>query len=73
MKTVDDNNLAKYLILCPTMTIPCDVSNTRNAYYFIHAMLEKINLLKNVQTVLCPIPCTGFGQMDPKGVAKQVN
>lgn len=67
----------KYLLLCPTMTIPADVSQTRNAYYFARALLTKLFELKKlnieIKTVLCPIPCVGVGQMDSKMAAMQID
>ena len=66
----------KKLLLCPTMTIPADVSQTRNAYYFMRAVLKGINILKqaniNVNNVFCPIPCTGVGKMSSELAAKQM-
>lgn len=66
----------KLLLLCPTMTIPTDVSQTRNAYYFTRAMLKGLNILqktgKKIKKVFCPIPCIGVGGMDPELAARQI-
>jgi len=60
----------KYLLLCPTMTVPGDVSGTRNAYLYTRAMIDGLRVLKacdkSIRTVLCPIPCVGVGCMKPK-------
>lgn len=57
----------KYLILCPTMTVPENVSGTRNAYYFCYAMLNALEKIKyDCKTVWCPIPAVGVGKMDPE-------
>lgn len=66
----------KVLLLCPTMTVPMNVSGTRNAYYFTRAMLKGLRILKKagytVDNVFCPIPCVGVGGMDYKVVARQM-
>jgi O-acetyl-ADP-ribose deacetylase (regulator of RNase III) len=67
----------QYLLMCPTMTIPLDVSRTRNAYFYMRAVLKALNILKkhgiaNVSKVLCPIPCIGVGCMTPKQAARQI-
>lgn len=66
----------KVLVLCPTMTIPMDVSGTRNAYYFMRAVLTAIASLQAkgypCENVFCPIPCVGVGNMSPNVVAKQM-
>lgn len=71
------DKLPKYLLLCPTMTIPLNVNETRNAYYFTRAMIRGLNNMKRLglecKTVLCPIPCTAVGQMQPEIAAKQIS
>lgn len=66
----------KLLLMCPTMTIPTDVSQTRNAYYFTRAMLKGLLILqktgRKIGKVFCPIPCIGVGGMDPELAAKQI-
>lgn len=55
----------KYLILCPTMTVPDNVQNTRNAYYFCYALLDALAEI-DYKTVWCPIPAVGIGEMNPE-------
>lgn len=68
--------LPRWLVLCPTMTIPTIVKDTRNAYYYTIAMLRAIKVLnlagKDIKNVLVPIPCVGVGCMDPLIAAKQI-
>jgi len=65
----------KYLILCPTMTVPVSVQNTRNAYYFCYALLDALSEINKLglecKTVWCPIPAVGVGEMDPEHVGIQ--
>lgn len=67
----------KLLLLCPTMTLPTDVSQTRNAYYFTRAMLKGLTILRKtgrkIDKVFCPILCIGVGGMDPELAARQIN
>ena len=69
-------NVPKFLILCPTMSIPMTVQGTRNAYYYTRAMLRAIKILnlagKKITNVLCPIPCVGVGAMNIKIAAAQM-
>lgn len=68
MSVVIDHRI---LLMCPTMDVPKDVRNTRNAYYFTRAMLS--GLPKSARNVLCPIPCVGVGCMDSSSTAKQMS
>ena len=69
--------LPRYLLLCPTMTLPGDVSNTRNAYYFTRAMIRGLKNMQRVgikfKTVICPVPCVAVGMMDPIIAANQIS
>ena len=53
------------------------VPTTRNAYYFTRAMLKTIIKMNKMglpcRNVLCPIPCIGVGQMNPKTAGFQIN
>ncbi len=65
------------LLMCPTMTVPGDVSQSRNAYFFTRAMIRGLRKLTAAATdkplrVLCPIPCIGVGMMKPKIAALQI-
>lgn len=66
----------KYLLLCPTMTVPLDVSGTRNAYYFTRAMITGLKSMKRLgltcSNVFCPTPCVGVGNMKTRIMAMQV-
>jgi len=66
----------KILLLCPTMTVPMDVSQTRNAYYFTRAFMKGLHILEkagyNINKVLCPVPCVGVGGMSAENAAKQI-
>ncbi len=56
----------QFLVLAPTMTVPLTVIGTRNAYYYMYAVLSCMDVLldkTNMRTVLCPVPCTGVGEM----------
>jgi hypothetical protein len=57
------------------MTIPSNVAQTRNAYYFTRAMLKMLIRLKQngifLKNVLCPIPCVG--QMHPSTAGYQID
>jgi O-acetyl-ADP-ribose deacetylase (regulator of RNase III) len=63
-----------YLITAPTMFLPHDVSSTRNAYYAFMAclcILKKFNN-HNIERVVCPGLCIGWGKMKPEVAAKQI-
>lgn len=68
----------KLLVLCPTMTVPTELpQNSRNPYLFMRAVMKAIRKIqalipdKKIK-ILCPIPCVGVGNMDPRLVAKQI-
>jgi len=66
----------KYMLICPTMTIPTNVAGSRNAYLFTRAVLEGISLIKKidngVNSALLPVPCVGVGGMPAKTAANQI-
>lgn len=65
------------MISAPTMFLPHDVSQTRNAY---HAFMASLCLLskyrervcKSVDTLVCTSLCCGWGKMSPSDSAKQI-
>jgi O-acetyl-ADP-ribose deacetylase (regulator of RNase III) len=71
------NDDIKYLISCPTMRVPEDVSNTVNAYLAFRAgLIEAINFNKNnsekITSILCPGLGTFSGMMPETICAKQM-
>lgn len=66
-----NNKTIKYLIACPTMRVPQDVSKTNNAYLAFKAGL-KIALKNNITSVLCPGLGTLTGKITPENCAKQM-
>jgi O-acetyl-ADP-ribose deacetylase (regulator of RNase III) len=72
-----ENDNIKYLISCPTMRVPEDVSNTVNAYLAFRAgLIEVINFNKNntekIKSILCPGLGTLSGMMPETNCAKQM-
>lgn len=75
LQKINHLNGDKLLLLCPTMTIPIDVSKTRNAFYFTRALIKGLRGIKKhkkIHKVMCPLPCIGVGNMDPKIMALQL-
>jgi len=71
------NSDIKYLISCPTMRVPEDVSNTINAYLAFRAgLIETIkfnnNSLDKITSILCPGLGTGTGMLPETICAKQM-
>jgi O-acetyl-ADP-ribose deacetylase (regulator of RNase III) len=67
----------KYLLSCPTMRIPEDVSNTVNAYLAFRAgLIEVINHNRNnsekITSILCPGLGTSTGGISAINCAKQM-
>lgn len=68
----------KILILCPTMTVPTELSQkSRNPYLFMRAVIKAVRKIQSLIPdkkikILCPIPCVGVGNMDIKLVSKQI-
>ena len=72
-----ENSDIKYLVSCPTMRIPEDVSNTVNAYLAFRAgLLEVINFNNNnstkIESILCPGLGTLTGRISATNCAKQM-
>ncbi len=68
-------SLPRYLYMCPTMTIPMNVNETRNAYLFMKTLLKTLsvnNSVQKIKRVLVPVPCIGVGGMNTKIAAKQI-
>ena len=62
------------LAYCPTMRVPCDVSDTYNAYLAFRAALWIIQKDRpDVKSIVSSALCTGAGQMSPTQSAQQVS
>lgn len=66
------------LLVAPTMTIPTDVSDTRNAYWAFMAVLILADRIygytcAHLHTIVCPALCCGIGRMDPAEAARQIS
>lgn len=66
------------LLMAPTMTVPCDVSETRNAYWAFMAILVLADRMYgytcgHLHTIVCPALCCGIGRMDPAEAARQIS
>lgn len=66
-----------FLLSCPTMFLPHDVSGTRNAYHAFAAALHAFCALRakghtRLTTLVCPPLCCGYGRMCPRESARQV-
>ena len=77
IKTADTSK--SWLISAPTMFLPHDVSNTRNAYHAFLAvltLLEKYNdrahASEQITTLVCPALCCGYGKMLSDVAASQM-
>lgn len=67
------------LIAAPTMFLPHDVRDTRNAYHAFTAVLGAFHKFinadekgKDIDTIVCPALCCGYGHMDPSESARQI-
>jgi hypothetical protein len=61
------------LISAPTMFLPQDVSQTRNAYWAMIAVLVAADKLPDdIHTVVVPSLCCGWGRMLPVVAANQM-
>ena len=59
-----NNDKIKYLVSCPTMRVPEDVSNTVNAYLAFRAgLIEVINFNKDNNEKITSILCPGLGTL----------
>jgi O-acetyl-ADP-ribose deacetylase (regulator of RNase III) len=73
----DATNHLTALLAAPTMTVPCDVSETQNAYSAFMATLMLADRIYgvtcgHVHTIVCPALCCGVGRMDPAEAARQM-
>jgi len=71
------NNKIKYLISCPTMRVPENISNTINAYLAFRAGLIEINSfnsknIRKITSVLCPGLGTSTGKISYNNCARQM-
>jgi O-acetyl-ADP-ribose deacetylase (regulator of RNase III) len=71
------NKNIKFLISCPTMRVPENVSNTVNAYLAFRAgLIEVLNFNKenevNISSILCPGLGTLTGMISAENCAKQM-
>jgi len=77
VKTSDGSRFV--LISAPTMCLPQDVSDTRNAYYALRAALrvarrwnETVHPRFSIQQLFVPSMATGYGRMSPLNAAHQM-
>lgn len=63
----------KHLISAPTMLLPQNVASTQNAYHAFKLVLELMDKNPNVQSVVVPGMCTGYGRMPPLESAYQMH
>lgn len=65
---IDDNENNRALVVAPTMLLPQNISNTKNAYYATMAILYNIiiNQKQNLEDVdiIFTSMCCGYGKMD---------
>jgi O-acetyl-ADP-ribose deacetylase (regulator of RNase III) len=72
----NDNKFTSSLVISPTMLLPHDVSNTKNAYYSTMAILYNvlINKKENLEEVdiLFTSLCCGYGKMNETDSFNQI-
>ena len=61
-----------WLIAAPTMWSPQDVSSTNNAYHATKAALICADAIPNLQRLIIPAMCCGYGKMSAAQAAGQV-
>jgi O-acetyl-ADP-ribose deacetylase (regulator of RNase III) len=61
----------KYLIACPTMFLPQDISTTRNVYYCTKLLLELLDKNPHINEIVMSSMGTGYGKMSFENSAKQ--
>ena len=61
-----------WLIAAPTMWTPQDVSGTHNAYHATRAALVCADAIPDLQRLVIPAMCCGYGKMSAAEAAKQV-
>jgi O-acetyl-ADP-ribose deacetylase (regulator of RNase III) len=72
-----NNNDIPVMISAPTMHLPEDVSETKNATYAMYSVLRylywynKHNIGEPINRILVPSLCTGYGKMSPATAALQ--
>ena len=76
VETEDDE--VPYLVVAPTMEVPCDVAHTGNAYSAMRALLRAVQKFNArgegfIGSVAVPGLCTGVGGMEPKVAARQMH
>lgn len=72
IKCVDESKF-KYLISAPTMRVPENVVHTTHAYNAFRAALLEAKKNPNIETILVPAFCTGYGGMTGVQSARQMN
>lgn len=60
---IGDALKVKQLIVAPTMLLPQNVKDTKNAYYALNAALWEADWT-GISTLVVPGMCTGYGKMD---------
>jgi O-acetyl-ADP-ribose deacetylase (regulator of RNase III) len=69
--TVETQHQNVFLICAPTMWLPQDVRDTRNAYHAFYAALREASLNPNIKDLYFTGFCTGYGMMTPaKSIAQ---
>jgi O-acetyl-ADP-ribose deacetylase (regulator of RNase III) len=71
---IDTPNNTHYKFLCyaPTMRIPCDVSNSTNAYLAFRGALIACSKVSRIQHMVCPLLCGGIGNMPTETILNQM-
>ena len=60
----DESRGLRHLLSCPTMRVPCDVSQTVNAYLALRAaIIEGLRRSPGIRSILCPGLGTAVGRM----------
>lgn len=72
----NENDINKFLVVSPTMLLPQDVSNTKNAYYATMSILYNILINKGEKLedvdILFTSFCCGYGKMDEEISINQI-
>jgi O-acetyl-ADP-ribose deacetylase (regulator of RNase III) len=71
-----DNNPHKFIVISPTMLLPQNVSNTKNAYYATMAVLYNVlvNMKENIKDIdiIFTSLCCGYGKMEEETSIQQI-
>jgi O-acetyl-ADP-ribose deacetylase (regulator of RNase III) len=72
-----DDDEVPYLVVAPTMEVPCEVGHTVNAYRAMRALLRAVQRFNargegHIGSVAVPGLCTGVGGMEPSVAALQM-